>query len=118
MFKVRLVMVPPGGGEADYSLDMMVPAIPREGDYISVLRSGNHPKDGQHTGSEDFIVRRVWWLFDYPDDGQLSHSSDNAPVGTVTQIGIECEFAIGHFSSEAHKAAAGASAQKFEASAY
>lgn len=118
MFKVSLVVVPPGGGEADYSLDMMMPALPREGDYISVLRSGGAPKDDKHIGSEDFIVRRVWWMLDWPDDGQISHTAGEGPVGTVTQIGIECEYAIGHYSSQAHKDGAGSDAKKFEASAY
>lgn len=118
MIKVRLVIVPPGGGEADYSLDMMVPALPREGDYISVLRSGAAPKDDEHTGSEDFIVRRVWWMFDFPDDGKMSHTDGEGPVGSVTQIGVECEFAIGHYSSKAHKNAAGSDAKTFEATAY
>ena len=118
MFKVTLVFVPPGGGEADYSLEMMVPALPREGDYITVLRSGAPAIDDDHIGSEDFIVRRVWWNFDYPDDGKMSHTAGEGPVGTVTQIGIECEFAIGAYSSKAHKAGAGPKAQTFEASAY
>lgn len=118
MFKVTLVFVPPGGGEADYSLEMMVPALPREGDYISVLRSGVPATDPDHLGTEDFIVRRVWWNFDYPDNGKMSHTAGEAPVGSVTQIGIECEFAIGAYSSKAHKNGAGAGAQTFEASAY
>lgn len=118
MYKVRLVMVPPGGGEADYSLDMMMPALPRKGDYISVLRSGVAPKGEDYSGSEDFIVRRVWWTFDYPDDGRMSHTDGDGPVGKVTQIGVECEFAIGAFSSKAHRRGAGASAQTFEESAY
>ena len=118
MFEVTLVVVPPGGGEADYSLGMNVPALPREGDYISVLRSGKAPKDDDHVGTEDFIVRRVWWSFDFPDDGSDVHFGDSAPVGNFTGIGIECEVAVGHFSSQAHKTSAGADAKKFDASAY
>jgi hypothetical protein len=118
MFQVRLVVVPAGGGEADYSLDMMVPALPRQGDYISVLRSGNVPKGDAHVGSEDFIVRRVWWMFDFPDDGQPSHTSGKAPVGNATEIGIEVEFAVGPYSSHAHRNGAGPDAQHFEATAY
>jgi len=118
MFEVTLVIVPPGGGEADYSLRMNVPTLPRAGDYISVLRSGAAPKDDQHVGSEDFLVRRVWWTFDFPDDGQMTHTAGEGPVGKVEQIGVECEFAIGHYSSEAHKKGAGSGALKFDASAY
>ena len=36
--KVRLCFVPPGGGEANYSLDFDMPAVPRSGDYISIKR--------------------------------------------------------------------------------
>jgi hypothetical protein len=118
MYSVTLVVVPPGGGEADFSLKMKVPALPREGDYISVLRSYQTPPDEKYTGSEDFIVRRVWWNFEFPDDGKGMHTSGNEPVGEFKEIGIECEYAVGHYSSKAHKEAAGSGAKQFEASAY
>lgn len=118
MFEITLVFVPPGGGEADYSLRMMVPAVPREGDYITVLRSRNAAPPEEHSGTEDFIVRRVWWQFDFPDDGKAVHEAGKDPVGSVTMIGIECEFAQGAYSSPAHRRACGENAKSFEASAY
>jgi hypothetical protein len=105
MFKVNLSFVPPGGGEVDYSLPVMVPALPREGDYISVLRDHKTPPADDYVGAESFIVRRVWWNVSYPDNGKHSHPAGTEPVGT-SEIWIECEFAISPYSSKAHKRAA------------
>mgnify|MGYP007020374933 CR=1 FL=1 len=108
MIRVHLSFVPPGGGEVDYGLTMDLPSLPREGDYISVLRKkpDGSVLDGDRAGSEDFIVRRVWWSCEYPDDGKTSHESGKQPVGTCAAPNIECEFAIGPYSSPAHKRAA------------
>ena len=121
MIRVNLSFVPPGGGETDYSLTMDMPALPRAGDYISVLRPPHQDKP-DYVGSEDFIVRRVWWSCKYPDDGALYHEEGKQPVGTA-EIWVECEFAIGAYSSAAHKRAAGtgkarAPVKEFEASMY
>jgi hypothetical protein len=105
MIRVRLTFVPPGGGEVDYGLTMDLPALPREGDYISVVRDNMGAKDSDYRGSEDFVVRRVWWHCSFPDDGKLSHEAGKEPVGKA-EVGIECEFAVGPFSSAAHKRAA------------
>ncbi|MEA3065330.1 MAG: hypothetical protein QOJ27_1782 [Sphingomonadales bacterium] len=118
MFEVTLVIVPPGGGEAEYCLRFGVPALPREGDYVTVMRKRDAPVAGEDIGTEDFIVRRVWWAFDYPDDGALYHEAGEDPVGTLNGIGVECEIAKGHYSSRAHERACGAKARTFEASAY
>ncbi|HEX8621139.1 MAG TPA: hypothetical protein VF718_04145 [Allosphingosinicella sp.] len=117
-FQVTLVIVPPGGGEAEYSLQMEVPALPREGDYVTVMRQREGPVAGRDIGTEDFIVRRVWWAFDFPDDGRLYEDSDDRTVGTLNGIGIECEMAMGHYSSEAHRRMCGPGARTFEPSAY
>ena len=114
MVRVRLTFVPPGGGEVDYGLTMEMPSLPREGDYISVMRkkADGTALDGDHAGTEDFIVRRVWWFCEFTDDGQLSHEAGKEPVGTCQEPNIECEFAIGPYSSVAHKRAAGAYSQQ------
>lgn len=117
-FQVTLVVVPPGGGEAEYSLQMEVPALPREGDYVTVMRNREGPVASRDIGTEDFIVRRVWWAFDFPDDGRLFEYSDERTVGTLNGIGIECELARGHYSSDAHLRTCGPRARAFEASAY
>jgi hypothetical protein len=117
-FHVTLVVVPPGGGEAECCLLVEVPALPREGDYVTVMRNRERPVARKHIGTEDFIVRRVWWAFDYPDDGRLREDHDDRIVGTVNGIGIECEPARGHYSSDAHLRACGPRARSFEPSAY
>ncbi|HYI41627.1 MAG TPA: hypothetical protein VE053_15065 [Allosphingosinicella sp.] len=120
MFEVTLVVVPPGGGEAEYSLRMQVPALPREGDYLTVIRDREEPVERADVGTEDFIVRRVWWAFHYPDDGALYHEAgEEAPVGEVSgTVSIECEMAKGHYSCDRHVEACGPKAETFEASAY
>lgn len=122
MIRVRLSFVPPGGGEADYGLTMDMPALPRAGDYISVLRDNISNDRPDYHGSEDFVVRRVWWLCKYPDDGSGHHEAGKEPVG-IAEANIECEFAIGPYSSKAHKRNAGtgkarAPAQEFENTNY
>lgn len=120
--RVKLVFVPPGGGEADYSLDFDLPSVPQPGDYISVTRS-------EKVGTEDFIVRRVWWMLDYPHKGevvisQVGKELPPGPMGSVKQLAVECEFALGHYSTDDHKKACEGykrkkgHIQEFEATAY
>jgi len=85
--KVQLSFVPAGGGESDYGLPIEMPEIPHKGDYITITR----PKQ---EGSEDFIVKRTWWILDY---------DDSIGIGSTKTIGVECEFAIGHYSSDQHR---------------
>lgn len=118
MFEATFVIVPPGGGEAEYSLQMLVPALPREGDYVTVMRNRDAPVAGPDIGTEDYIVRRVWWAFNYPDDGALFHYAGEGPVGKLSGVSIECELAKGHYSSERHVRACGPNARTFEPSAY
>lgn len=113
-FHATLVVVPPGGGEAEYSLLVEVPALPREGDYVTVMRRREGPVARRDIGTEDFIVRRVRWAFDYADDGRLYEEADDRIVGTVNGIGIECERARGPYSSDAHLRACGPRARSFE----
>src|SRR5919205_4005621 len=94
---VRLVIVPPGGGEADYSLDFNLPSIPRPGDYISVMRPDQQ-------GTEDFIVRRTWWTLEYPDAPMIQDSKSTVR-GSTKKVAVECEIAMGPYSSDAHKKA-------------
>lgn len=109
--KVRLIFVPPGGGEADYSLDFDLPSLPQPGDYISVKRP-------DVLGTEDFIVRRTWWNLEFPDS-KLERSASDQTYGGVKTIAIECEFAKGHNSSEEHqRASEGYGAKEFDDSAY
>lgn len=84
--KVNLSFVPPGGGKIEDSLTVEMPEIPRQGDYISVTRSGQ-------TGTENFIVKRTWW--NVVVDG-------SKPAASAKEIQVECEFAASSASSESH----------------
>lgn len=117
--RILLVAVPPGGGEAEYSLGMECPAVPSVGDYITVMRNYvNGAPSADYNGTEDFIVRRVRWQFTWPDTGAAYHDVDSSPVGEIAEIVVECEMAIGAFSSTAHKRNAGENAPEHEASGY
>jgi hypothetical protein len=87
MINVRLEFVPPGGGETDYSLEAMLPAVPRPGDYIMV----SQPNE---TGASAFIVRRIWWML---------HNPTNGIAASVNRITAECEFARGPLMSKSHE---------------
>jgi hypothetical protein len=93
--KVRLVFVPPGGGEADYSLTFDLPSIPQPGDYISITRPDT-------LGTSDFIVRRTWWYLDYPDNA-LYETEESSTTGSVKQMVVECEYALGPHPSDEHR---------------
>lgn len=96
--QATLVFVPPGGGEVDYSLDFELPSVPQLGAYISIRRSDERT-------TEDFIVRRTWWHLGYPDTG-FARPSEAPPVyGSVRDITVECEFAVGPYSKENHRRA-------------
>ena len=115
--RIRLVAVPPGGGEADYPLDMECSAVPQAGDYITVMREyKNDPPNEDHIGTEDFIVRRVRWGFTWPDNGKHYHQDGAQPVGEIDAIVVECEMAIGAYSSKAHKRGLSEDAKEHEAS--
>lgn len=98
MIKTEVSIVPPGGGEQDYSMVLQFPALPREGDYLSVRKRPVEDLDPADVGNSDFIVRRVGWIGTFP----APRSVDDQPVGKCSAV-IECEYAIGPFSSEAHK---------------
>ena len=99
--KVVLSFVPPGGGVTDFQLEFDLPALPQPGDYISVRREdAKEPR----RGTEDFIVRRTWWGLTYPNSAPCT-SPDRPTPGKLDAAYVECEFAEGPYSSEAHKKA-------------
>ena len=102
--KIRLMVVPPGGGEIDYVNFADVPVIPREGDYITVTRDKN---------IDHFVVRRVWWNFKEIDiEKGLVELTDQDTC-------IEVEEAIGTYTSdENRKRLKRQGAKEFEATAY
>jgi hypothetical protein len=92
---VRLVFVPPGGGEADYQLQFDLPAVPQKGDYISVMRAGTGD-----LGYETFIVRRTMWELKYPAAEGPFAAEDEHGHGSVW---VECEFARGAMMCPSHE---------------
>jgi hypothetical protein len=91
--KVRLVFVPPGGGDAEFSLEFELPSVPQPGSYISITRPD------QQVGTEDFIVRRNLWHLEHPTTGAYGEGA----TGTMRVLGVECEFALGPYSSDEHR---------------
>ena len=78
--KVNLQIVPPGGGEGDYWFFAELPAVPRIGDYVTVLPSD----DGKFSaGSGEplcFVVRAVWWNTRYFKEGEVRLQNDGICV--------------------------------------
>lgn len=110
--KVAFVVVPPGGGEADYQFILDLPALPHTGDYVQVLRS-----DEKETGYDYFIVRRRWFSLTAKDVGrERQHAFDN--------VVVEVEFAKGPAPTASHKESVaiyerrGKKAQEYETTAY
>lgn len=93
MFEVTVVVREAGKLKPDYSLPFSLPALPREGEYISVTRP-----DTPDPWSEDLIVRKVWWRLFHPETGGFSQS--DAQIGKVIEIFVECDPAIGPYSSD------------------
>lgn len=92
----------------DFSLPFCLPALPREGDYISITRP-----DTPDPWSEDLIVRKVWWRLFHPETGGFAHGDPKS--GKVSEIFVECDPAIGPYSSDQWRDSLSASkAETFE----
>jgi hypothetical protein len=77
----------------DYSLNFDLPAVPSPGSYISIQRP-----DKPEPYGEDMIVRQVWWRLHHPETGGFG--SEPPKIGGLTEIFVECEQAIGPYSSD------------------
>ena len=86
-----------GSLKPDYSLAFDLPAIPRQGDYISIQRPGL-----PWPYAEDMIVRQVWWRLNHPETEAraLLDAAEEPVVGNTDEIIVECEPAIGPWSSD------------------
>ena len=104
--KVTLIVVPPGGGEADYNLEFNLTAVPREGEYVTVARDDAlaDPKPDPHDGGigiyECFFVRRVWWDLRYPSSAPFGRTGD---IGSAHMIAVEAETARGPHMTSSHR---------------
>jgi hypothetical protein len=94
MFEVTIVVREPGTVETGFSLDFELPEIPRIGEYISIRRL-----DTREPFGEDVIVRHVWWRLKHPETHGFA-SSDKPTIGTLVEILVECDPALGPHSSE------------------
>jgi hypothetical protein len=83
---IVLVVREPGQLKVEFSLQFVVPEIPRVGDYISVTRI-----DVREPLSEDYIVRKIWW--------RLHHRGDADDEGGVSEIFVECDTACGPYAT-------------------
>ena len=96
--KAYLVFVPRGGGEADYSHEIEIPAPPHPGDYITVIEKTGDKVEGRH-----WRVRRCWWDFEMTYPGV--NDGFTPAVMTGFTLRVECEAALGPYSSESHREA-------------
>lgn len=82
-------------------LRFALPDVPAVGSYISVQR----PEASGPFGI-DLIVRQVWWRLHHPElDQTFSVPSDK--TGSLNEVFIECDPALGPWSSEEWRRALG-----------
>jgi hypothetical protein len=94
MIRIIVIVRESGRLKPDYSLTFDAPAIPREGEYISIQRP-----DKMRPLGEDMIVRKVWWRYFHPHAGAYQTEEDQK-VGKLDEVYVECEPAIGPWSSD------------------
>jgi len=91
--QIIVVIREPGGPSPDYSLKFEVPVVPQIGAYLSI-----HRPDTPEPFGEDMVVRQVWWRLHHPETAGATMAPGK--VGSVVEIFVECEPAIGPYSSE------------------
>lgn len=103
--KISLIVVPPGGGKNEYTLEFDLPAVPRANEYITVARddvtaSPERSESGELCIYECFFVRRAWWDLRYPRSAPYAKEGD---IGSADMIAVEVEPAYGPHMTEAHR---------------
>ena len=76
----------------------VLPALPMIGSYISVQRP-----DKREPFGEDLIVRHVWWRLNHPETRGVD-AEGRGKIGSVNEIFIECDPALGPYSSDTWRA--------------
>jgi hypothetical protein len=94
MTRVTIVIREVGRLKPDYSVDFDLPEVPKPGSYISIRRP-----DKPEPYGEDLIVRQVWWRLKHPETGGFS--SNPPKIGSFNEVLVECDQAIGPYSSDA-----------------
>lgn len=92
MVNVIVVIREVGRLKPEYSLTFELPEVPRVGDYISITRP-----DTPEPFSEDVVVRKIWWRLHHPETAG-SVSADDVKSGSLKEIFVECDQAIGPYS--------------------
>lgn len=77
--KVHFTVVPPGGGEAEYSFFIEMPTPPAAGDYVALTHANGD--------IASFIVKRTWWSLQSAED-RVTFSGE-PKWGTVNQCSVE-----------------------------
>ncbi|TXH81177.1 MAG: hypothetical protein E6Q77_08590 [Rhizobium sp.] len=93
MVRVTIVVREVGRLKPDYSLGFDLPEVPGIGDYLSI-----HRPDKPDPFGEDLIVRKVWWRLDHPETNGFASSDER--IGSVREIFVECDVALGPYSSD------------------
>jgi hypothetical protein len=91
--RVIIVVREIGRLKLDYSLEFEVPEVPAVGSYISI-----HRQDKRDPWGEDLVVRKVWWRLAHPETEAFG---GKPKVGSLTEIFVECDVAIGPYTSAA-----------------
>jgi hypothetical protein len=94
MPQVQIVVREIGSTKFDYSLPFDVPGVPRVGDYISI-----HREDTPTPHGEDLIVRRIWWRLE-TSEVRTAPPAEIVQTGDVREIIVECDQAIGPYSTD------------------
>ena len=92
------------GHKPNHFFHFEVESIPQVGDFITVLVDGDK-------GSEDFIVKRVRWFFNYPVTGMMEDAK-NPTYGITKEIWLDCETVVSTYSNDEHKRLAGKDADR------
>jgi hypothetical protein len=114
MVKVYLVVREPAKVKPDYSLEFELPEVPQIGSYISI-----HRPDKPGPFGEDVVVRKIWWRLEHPEIRHATPGS-SSKVGSVIEIFVECDIALGPYASDrwrewaAAAKARGATIEEFE----
>jgi hypothetical protein len=94
MVDVIIVVREVGRLKPDYSLKFDLPEVPAVGSYVSI----NRP-DVRDPLGEDMIVRKVWWRLFHPVTDGVVDEDQAERAGVVKEIFVECEPALGPYSS-------------------
>lgn len=95
MVEVIVVIREVNSLKPEYYLQFDLPRVPAIGEYISI-----HRPDLPDPYSEDMIVRCVWWRLNHPETRASVSGDEKLKTGSVEEIFVECEQAVGPLSAD------------------